>query len=529
MRLPAALALLAGLLLLLAAPARAADDVLQTYRKRYTKDAFLSEREQVLQELVQAGSPEAREAIVWCLARSREFLDAAQKESDKRAAKVKPFQEEFDELLRKYVEAELAKGNPYPTTKPVWPVDDKLNRARADLLEAEKIAVSERTLRDAAVEAHGKCVDRMPQPKQDAYRDALLKGPLQAKEWAVRAEQFELLRSAQAPWVLQVLLAAGADEPDPRALAPALDALAGRESAAVVPVLVKRLDDARWLVRAAALSALERTPSKEAIDAIVARAPKEEGRLRDDCLRILKALTGADVAKSPEAWRQWWEANREGWKGPPPPAPKNPTADQMAKEAGKDAGKTGFFGIETSSRRLCYVIDISGSMLEKAFDKGKETRAETAKAELARAIRALEDGSQFSLVMFASDVRVWKTDLVVASAETKKEACAWVEAAPVVGATNTYGALEAAFKIGEPLKAKPADPYADPKLDTIILLSDGKPTNGRTTRPDEIRAAVRDWNKRRRVTVHAIAFGKDADFDFLEGLAKDTGGQFTSL
>ena len=167
-------------------------------------------------------------------------------------------------------------------------------------------------------------------------------------------------------------------------------------------------------------------------------------------------------------------------------------------------------------------------MNEKAKDGGKETRAEMAKAELIRSIRSLEDGSWFAIVLFATDVKPWKTEMTLASDATRKAAVAFVEAATVVGATNTYGALELAFTLGEPAKAKPTDPYADAKLDTIILLSDGKPTRGLTVKTDEIRAAVRDWNKRRRVTVHAIAFGKDADFKFLEGLALDTGGAFVS-
>jgi Mg-chelatase subunit ChlD len=265
------------------------------------------------------------------------------------------------------------------------------------------------------------------------------------------------------------------------------------------------------------------------VDLVLARFGKEEGRLRDDCARILKALTGGDVAATPEAWKQWWAAQRDAWNGPPPERKGLPDPDKVPEEVAKNAGKTGgFFGVETSSRRLCFVIDLSGSMNEKAADKGKDTRADMAKAELVRAVRDLADGSLFSLVLFSNDVRIWKKEMTVASEETKTAAIAFVQASPVVGSTNTYGALEAAFALGEPLKQKGSDAYADPLLDTIIFLSDGKPTHGRTLKTSEIRAAVREWNKRRRVTVHAIAFGKDADFDFMKGLATDTGGKFVS-
>ena len=74
-------------------PAAAGDaPILQTWKKRFTKDAYLSEREEVLQALVAAASPAARDAILVCLGRSREYLDDAQKESDKCAAAMKPLQ-----------------------------------------------------------------------------------------------------------------------------------------------------------------------------------------------------------------------------------------------------------------------------------------------------------------------------------------------------------------------------------------------------------------------------------------------------
>lgn len=528
----ALLVVLCGLVAALApAPVVAGDaPVLQTYRKRFTKDAFLSDREDVLHALAETGSRAALDALVWCVAREREFMEASEKEADKLSVKLRPLEEELDELYRKYAEEQAKLGNPNPKTGPRWPVLDKLERARADLQSVEKRIAQDRVLRDLAIDSHGQCVDRLPDPEQEAFRASLTapKGPLRAKEWAERAAALELLRAARAPWVTDLLLETAANEPDPRALVPALDALGGRDAKLVVPALAAHLADVRWLVRAAALSALERTPSREGIDAIVARAQTEEGRLRDDCLRIVLALTGADIAKTPEALKQWWDAHREAWNGPPPPPSKVPNADEMIRKANAGASKTGFFGIETSSKRLCYVIDISGSMNEKVTKESKESRAEQAKAELIRSIRAMEDGSWFALVLFSSEVQPWKTEMTLADDASRKAAVAFVEQAAVAGATNTYGALELAFTLGEPSKAKPTDPYADAKLDTIILLSDGKPTRGHTVVTDEIRAAVRDWNKRRHVTVHTIAFGNDADFKFLEGLAQDTGGAFVS-
>lgn len=510
--------------------ARAADDpVLQTYKKRFTRDVPGSDREGVLKALAALGSPEAREALVWCVGKSREYVDDAANDAEKAEAKLRPLVEEYDEMYRKYSEQEAKRGNPNPRTTPHWPVIDKLEAARVEFNDCDKRAGVERGLRDLAVESHGRCLDRMPAPAVSAFRAKLTEGPLASKDWSVRAEQIELVRSAQAAWVADLLVQTVANDPDPRVIVAAITGLGGREPKVVLPALLPRVDDARWVVRAAVLEALERTPCKETVDVAVARFAVEAGRLRDDCFRILKAMTGADVAARPEAWKQWWATNREAWTGPPAASKGPPDPDRVPDDVAKNAGKTGgFFGVETSSKRLCFVIDLSGSMNEKATEKGKESRADLAKAELIRSISGLEDGTTFSLVLFASDVRVWKKEMTVSSEATRKAAIAFVQQSPVVGATNTHGALEAAFSLGEPLKQKSSDAYADPLLDTIILLSDGKPTRGVTVIPAEIRAAVREWNKRRRVTVHAIAFGKDADFEFMKGLATDTGGVFVS-
>src|SRR6185503_7867115 len=110
-------------------------------------------------------------------------------------------------------------------------------------------------------------------------------------------------------------------------------------------------------------------------------------------------------------------------------------------------------------------------------------------------------------------------------------------AAAIEGGTNTYDALEAAFAFADLGKGKKreADPTGDARVDTIMFLSDGKPTVGRITDPDQIRGAVKNWNKARRIAIHAIAFGVNdalkkggdgADPKFMKGLADDTGGKY---
>jgi len=515
--------------------ARAGDDVLKTYKKRFDDKALLSEREHVLDELAECKDARALEALLWCRDVAREGVDGKQDEAEKLRKKIDPVYEEYQEKYRKYAEQQAKQGNPNPKTHPAWPVRLELDKLTADLEFVERQIAEWRGLVKLATEYHGRIVAALPAGAQQDLRAAWEKGALADRDWAVRAEQWSLVGGVPTDWALEMLEKALSAEPDPRVLVHVIDGLGGRDAARVVPLLAGQLADVRWLVRAAAVAALERTPSKESIDALVDLFQKEDGRLQDDCARALAALTGEDLGTNAVAWRNWWEKTREGWAGRPEPVAKKdgekddkpePIDVQTGDEPAPGSGRTGFFGIDTRSKRLVYVIDVSGSMNEAAGRDEKRTRAELAKEELKRAILGLEDGALFNIVFFSADVRIWKKEMVVADATTRPEAVEYVDQVAVVGGTATYDALQAAFDLGDVGRGKKrgADPEGDSKVDTIILLSDGRPSVGHTTNTDEIRAAVKEWNAARRIAVHTVAFGHDADRDFMAGLAEDTGG-----
>jgi hypothetical protein len=66
--------------------------------------------------------------------------------------------------------------------------------------------------------------------------------------------------------------------------------------------------------------------------------------------------------------------------------------------------------------------------------------------------------------------------------------------------------------------------FAD--IHPISLLSDGRPSGGKLTDPDRIRAAVRGWNAGRepRITFHCVSVGGRQEL--LAGLAEDSGGRY---
>jgi hypothetical protein len=481
-------------------------------------------------------------ALQWCVGATKSWIDEARDKADKLRAALAPIEAKLEKKAADYAEQQKKQGNPNPKTRPKFPEDDELLKARSELLQADKVVASLEMAVAEALDAHGLLVSKLPADAQKAVRDDWTKNRLAAKDWAVRAECYQILGHTPTDWALDLLVAAvgGAQtEPDARALVVAVDGLSGRDAAKASPALVSRIDDVRWLVRVAVVAAIEMTPSKEGVDAVVKRMAKEDGRLKDDCARALRALTGKDLPSNPEMWRTWWEQNRDKWTGKPPARDKdaldNPSAG-LSKPVEDDAAKkTGFFGIQFESRRVVFVIDVSGSMNDPLGGAGKDakaTKASLAKAELKRVVGALEDGALFDIVFFSSGVHVWKSEMQKADGKTRKEALEYIDATEVAGATNTYDALEAGFGIGDIGKGKKreADPTGDARVDTIMFLSDGRPTAGRTTEPDQIRAAVKGWNKARRIVIHAVAFGisdKDgADPAFMKGLADDTGGNY---
>jgi hypothetical protein len=530
--------LLLALLLVGAAPALAGD-VLREYKSRFGKDAFLSEKEEVLEELVATANPKAADALRWCYRTSADLVADKEKQVEKLEKKLAPVMEEFQEKFAEYVKRATKGGKPMPKTRPNWPIGQKVQKLQAEIGNAVKQMEQQRVLKDLSLKAHGRLVAALTEEAQADIRKEWQSGPLLDKDWTVRAEQYRLIGATPTGWALTMLLDADAAESDPRALVEVLDGMAGRDPAKVLPPLGERLKDVRWTVRVAAARSIEKTPAKEGVDLLIEALGSEDGRLQDDCARALRVLTGEDFGTNAAKWTSYWETARAEWTGPPEPEKEledgeTPDPEALARKAQANAeklkGRTGFFGIDTKSKRIVYVIDISGSMNEKAGDEGEETRADRAKEELRTAVRALEDGSLFNIVFFAADTRLWKKTMTLADDETRKHALAFIDKAPVGGGTATYDALERGFDLGDVGKGRKrgADPDGDAKVDTIILLSDGRPSVGRTINPDAIRAAVREWNRARRIALHTVAFGKDADHDFMRGLADDSGGTFVA-
>lgn len=320
----------------------------------------------------------------------------------------------------------------------------------------------------------------------------------------------------------------------------AIDSLAKREARGGLDAILRALRDPFWQVQMAAVAAAERLGGLAAVPALIDALKLADGRLQEEIRAALVRLTGVDKGTSATAWAAWWAAHGEKVKaGSYEPSPEDKPEVR--------ARLTRFYGIPITSKRLVIVIDRSGSMLEESgwkpegeietgsaagpSDKPEGTRKiDVAKFELRRVIRNIPEDTLFTIIAFSEGMQPWKETLVVASKKNKDDALAWVKALEATGGTNTYGALQAAFDV----KGPPEDKKRDQGADTIYFMTDGRPSVGEVTDPEQILSRVGEWNRTRKVKIHTIAVGLDTlpqsqggggvDPEFLRRLAELTGG-----
>jgi len=290
----------------------------------------------------------------------------------------------------------------------------------------------------------------------------------------------------------------------------------------VVSYLIRLLVDEVALVREGAIVALKGAPDRTAVPFLVQRLDKEPMRVRLALNETLVALTGFDLGAEFAPWEGWLKSvkaagNLEGVTRPqvkpyaPPPE---------------------YFDIPVLSDRLLFVVDVSGSMGYSIGENSKEpNRMDRCKGELIQVLKALDARSRFNIIFFEQTVRPWSASgLVRATRRNKQLAIQSVEALRPRGGTDSYGALEMAFR-------------AFRGVDTIYFLSDGVPSVGKSIVQERILQRVWEWNRLRGVRIHSISLlvgeqlnpfrrrreNKEDASRFMRILAEETGGTFKDL
>jgi len=335
----------------------------------------------------------------------------------------------------------------------------------------------------------------------------------------------------------------------------ALEGLAQLSSELVLAPALRALQDSVWQVRASAIHALARVRHRDSIGPLIERMKVEEGRLVKDLGDALAEITGRDFGQRTEAWTDFWGQYSERFE--------IPTDEELARlrevqrqrrEEYSPPGAISYHGIETPSRSILFVIDVSGSMENlvietERFEDGEYpsyARIDIVKTELARTLKNLEPYVRFNVFAFATELKSWKKGLVSANVLNKSSSIDWVGKLEAIGGsskedlaraglvgsanlaagkTNTYAALMGALEVaGQGMR----DEHYEVSVDTIFFLSDGRPSHGKYVDTHDILREVRAANELRKVVIHTIALG-EFQKSFMRSLARENGGVFVDL
>lgn len=176
--------------------------------------------------------------------------------------------------------------------------------------------------------------------------------------------------------------------------------------------------------------------------------------------------------------------------------------------------ETEFFGVVTTGRKVCYVVDCSGSM------KGVFGRV---RRELVESIRRLGQDQYFGIIFFGGDrLREFSGGrLVRASSKSKSLACAFIDLVRPAGQTNAFAALKRAMELRD---------VGGQGASVVYFLSDGFDLSDDLGGSFAYRA--RDMMSRLSgdVRIYTIGFWcRKDDRRMLEEIAKQSGGAFVSV
>jgi hypothetical protein len=454
--------------------------------------------------------------------------------------------EEINKIVLPYLEKQQKAGD-FSAQIPGNLVPEQLTKERARL----EAVVSQLTtpmdaaelVRRTARSAMGRMVGAAPEDLRNRLLDVIEKEALLQKDFESRI--FGLLIVGPCPGDRPMkFLREAAKDPIPEVVVAALEALSVRTEAEVIDLLGAALPDARWQVRATAAAGLALQGRAAGVPHLIGALAKAEGRTVDDLREALVKVTGKTFPAVAAAWEEWWKKEGATFRGP-----KDPGGD-VAKGGDAGAGdasspesggsRVSFYGIESRSDRMLFILDFSGSMnFQGSAGELSRKKIDVLQEEMKRTLTGLPDGAKFNMIGFSADVRVWKKGGAVRDSKTLKEAVEWVEKQKVVGSTNIYDALETAFKMMG-VGASQDKAYA-PAYDTIFFMTDGVPTSGKVTDKAVILSEVKRWNEARRIRIHVVGMGgkdrdhpggggrggprDDIDKDFLKMLADQNGGQ----
>jgi hypothetical protein len=198
-----------------------------------------------------------------------------------------------------------------------------------------------------------------------------------------------------------------------------------------------------------------------------------------------------------------------------PPEPESPQVAESIVQAEPQPDEVEFFGQKSMVRRVCYVVDCSGSMYGRMY---------LVKDQLKKSILKLNSRQEFSVMFFMEGQKILTSGgdtLIPATAGAKSTALELIESVRPSGSTDAGHALERAMQLKD-ASGKGAE--------VVYFLTDGFDLDSASSR-----AFVEKVNRLRSkhapaAVLHTIGFGSQLrDRQMLRRLAQNTGGVFIEI
>lgn len=260
-----------------------------------------------------------------------------------------------------------------------------------------------------------------------------------------------------------------------------------------------------------------------AIEAMIARLKDGAiGREKHEIGLTLTAITGeTNVAPEGFAWASWWEARKDKWE------PKDKVKKKKGKKGEDDEGKKGgtmvrFHGVPIHSLKITFVQDISGGMKNPVGGRDSKTPAklDVSLKELNTVLTQIDKRAFVNLLYFATfyfkcsntpiPIKKFRKKLVQFNSQQK------IPAKKGHGRSNIFDSMAYAI--------------AQPNIDTVFVLTEGGPSEGKYVDTDRFMKHLKRLNLFYRARIHTLLLGKSTDGPpFLRALAAATGGKYYDL
>jgi hypothetical protein len=231
--------------------------------------------------------------------------------------------------------------------------------------------------------------------------------------------------------------------------------------------------------------------------------------------RVISAAAASAVSPAlPEVSREAPAVPRQNESLKPIVRDSQPDSRQSASARPRYvAPQVEFFGSRLGERKVCFVVDASGSML---------ALFPTVRSHLANSIQGLQADQYFNIIFFNNKLyESTPGTLTRASSSARTAAISFISSVQSAGPTSPLAALEKAMRCRDASGDAPA---------VIYFLTDGFDLAPSAT--DDLPVAVETLRKRLApaVKINAIGFmTQPHDSSVLQKMAKQTGGEYVSV